>query len=540
MMKKNNVILPMLKLVKPLMGSMSIAVFFGTLGHLCAIAIPLLGGFGVLSALSLIEVPLGTIFVVMGVCALFRGMFAYIEQQRNHYIAFKLLALIRDKGFFALRRLCPGKLEGKNKGDLIALITSDIEQIEVFFAHTISPTIIGILVTVIMTVFIGQFSIAMGITAFVGYVLVGGVLPFVMSKTSRKVYSEQKSESANLSDYYLDSLKGKKEILHFNKGEDRKKGIEESTKRLNKMNGVIAKEEGKVASIADTLVYVFTIAILVQGFFLLDNFVAILLTTVAILSSFGPVLALSRLSVGLSAMMASSFRVLSLINEAPVVEDIVQGKEPEFESIKAENLSFGYNQEEILKDFSIDIEKNQIVGIHGKSGSGKSTLLKLMMRFWQSSGITISKADINTITTDHLRDLESYMTQDTDIFSATVLDNIKVGKLQSGIEEVIDATKKAAIYDFIMTLPKGFDTPITKDTISGGQRQRIGLARAFLKNSPLILLDEPTSNLDSLNEGIILKALKGENDKTVILVSHRKSTLGICEKIVHMDKGRIS
>ncbi len=536
----------MLSLVKPLIGWMAVAVISGTFGHLCAIAIPILGGVALLSALGVISLSIQLVFIVMIVCGVMRGVFAYLEQQRNHYIAFKLLALIRDKVFTALRKLCPAKLEGKNRGNLISIITSDIELIEVFYAHTISPIIIATLVSAVMIAFMWQFHIVLALTAFLAYVSVGVVMPIILSKTAHKLFVMQREKFGGLSDYYMDSLRGIKDISHANAGEKRSERIEKITKELGAMTKEISNHEGKVAAISDTLVYVFSGLVLFECFLLFENvsFVYVLLPVIAMLSSFGPVLAVSRLSTGLSRMMAAAERVLKLIDEKPEVQDVIQGKTPGFDGVSVKNLSFSYDEEEILKNFALEFEKDQIVGIYGKSGSGKSTLLKLMMRFWNSpkNSVKISQIDVGEIETSYLRKIESYMTQDSDIFHSTIEENIKVANLNATREQVIEAAKKASIHEFIMTLPDGYDTQVGElgSTISGGERQRIGLARAFLHEAPFLLLDEPTSNLDSLNEGIILKALREEKDKTVLIVSHRKSTLGICDKSIEMENGRLS
>ncbi len=540
------IILRMLLLVRPLIAQMCAAVVSGTLGHLCAIAIPVLGGVAVLGVTNVLNVSLPLVFVIMLICAVLRGVFAYIEQNRNHYIAFKLLAIIRDKVFCALRRLCPAKLENKNRGNLISIITSDIELIEVFYAHTISPIIIASLISIIMIIFMWQFSFVLAITALIAYLCVGVFLPIAMSVRARKLFLEQRETVGELSAYYMDSLRGIKDISQMNNGEKRSENIEKITKELGDMSGEISRQEGRVAALSDTLVYVFSGLILIECFVIFNDssFENILLPVIAMLSSFGPVLAVSRLSTGLSRMIAAAKRVLVLIDEEPEVKEKTDGATPDFTSASVKNLTFSYGEEDILKNFAIEIEKEQIVGIYGKSGSGKSTLLKLFMRFWNppKGSVKISNTDVLDIKTSCLRTIESYMTQESDIFHSTIEDNIKVANLNATREQVIEAAKKASLHDFVMTLKDGYDTKIGElgGTLSGGERQRIGLARAFLHDSHFILLDEPTSNLDSLNEGIILKALKCEEGKTVVLVSHRKTTLGVCDVTVKVENGRLS
>ncbi|MFI3230112.1 MAG: ABC transporter ATP-binding protein [bacterium] len=540
----------MIKLVKPLSFSMFIAILFGTLGHLCAISIPVLGAISILSAINIIEISLNSLFILMICLGVLRGVFAYLEQNRNHYIAFKLLALIRDKIFSKLRKLCPAKLEGYDRGNLISIITSDIEMLEVFYAHTISPIIIAILVSSIMTIILSQFNIIFGITAGIAYFTTGVLLPMLTSKKAQDLYILERNEFGNLSSYYLDSLRGLKDIEQMNYGTKRLSQIEDKTDYIEKTLKKISAQDGLVSAIADMLVLGFSCIVLCESFYLSDgstSFAYNLIPVTIMISSFGPVLALSRLSVGLSKMLAAGDRVLSLLDEEPEVKENLEGKKPEFNDIVINDLNFSYstNNNNILIDFNTSFSKNKIKGIYGKSGSGKSTLLKLIMRFWNApkDSIKISDTTIDEINTSYLREVESFMTQETDIFHKSIKDNIKIANLSATDEEVVIACKKASIHDFIVTLPNQYDTIVGElgGTISSGEAQRIGLARAFLHNSPLILLDEPTSNLDSLNEGIILKSLKQEQEnKTIILVSHRKSTMSICDDIISVENGRIS
>lgn len=541
----SSIIFRMIALVKPLSAHVVLAVLFGALGHLSAIAIPLLAAVALLSALGMVNLGLNSIFITMLFCGVFRGVFAYIEQNRNHYIAFRLLALIRDKVFTALRKLCPAKLDDKNRGNLISIITADIELLEVFYAHTISPIVIAILVSTSMTIFMLQFHWIFALTAAVAYVTTGVILPVLMSKKSQRLYAVQREEFGDLSGYYIDNLRGIEDIIQLDCGEKRLRGTEQRTENLEEKMSEISKEDGKIAAIADAMVIGFAGLILVESFAIASTFSASLLPVVAMLSSFGPVLALSRLSTGLSRMLAAGERVLDLLDETPEVEENIEGESPVFAGAKTENLTFSYGDEQILKNLSLDFPKGKIVGIYGKSGSGKSTLLKLMMRFWNvpNNMIKISNTDISDIQTAHLRSLESYMTQDTDLFRASIADNIRVGKLDATQEEVEDAARKASIHGFIMSLANGYETQVGElgDTLSSGEKQRIGLARVFLHDAPLVLLDEPTSNLDCLNEAVILKSLKTEQqNKSIILVSHRRSTHGICDVRFTVEHGRLS
>lgn len=533
-------------LIAPLIHIMILAIITGVLGFLCAIFITILGGYAIIDFINSNSY-LNNIFILIFIIAILRGFFHYIEQLSNHYIAFKLLALIRDKIFIALRRLSPAKLEGRDKGNLIALITSDIELLEVFYAHTISPIAIGILTSIIMTIFIGSFNIILGIIAFLGYLTVGFFIPYFSSKYGKKDGMEYRDNFGKLNSYFLDSLWGIKEILQFGFGEKRNKEIENKTDDLMNINKKLKNYEGIIGGLTNSVILIFTLAILIISYLTAKDgdLKNIIIPVIAMASSFGPVIALSNLSNNLFFTLASGERVLNLLSEKPIVEEVYNGKDLEFDGAECKNIYFDYGGEEILKDYNLNIETNKIIGIKGKSGSGKSTLLKLLMRFWdiKSGALKISKTDIKEINTNALRNTESYTTQDTSIFKDTIENNIKIADYNATREEVIDACQKASLHDFIMTLPKNYDTEVGElgDTLSGGEKQRISVARSFLHKAPFILLDEPTSNLDSLNEAIILKSIKDNREnRTVILVSHRESTLNIADKIYQMKNDRAS
>lgn len=536
-------------LIAPLMHVMILAITTGVLGFLCAISITILGGYAILTFLGLNNFfTIKTIFITVLVLAALRGLLHYVEQLSNHFIAFKLLALIRDKVFKALRKLSPAKLEGRDKGNLIALITSDIELLEVFYAHTISPIAIGVLTSIIMTIFIGSFNIVLGAIALLGYFTIGFIIPYFSSKFGKNDGMEYRNNFGKLNSYFLDSLWGIKEILQFGYGEKRIQTIENKTDDLMDLNKKLKKYEGIISGLAASAVSLFTLAILVVSVLISKdkNLSNISIPTIAMASSFGPVIALSNLSNNLFMTLASGERVLNLLAEKPIVEEVYDGESNlEFNGLECENVCFDYEGEEILNNYNLEIEPNKIIGISGKSGSGKSTLLKLFMRFWdiKEGNLKISGSNIKNINTDSLRDIESYVTQETSIFKDTIENNIKIADKDATREEVIEACKKASLHDFIMSLSNGYDTNVGElgDTLSGGEKQRIGIARSFLHKASFMLLDEPTSNLDSLNEAVILKSVKDNSkDRTVVLVSHRLSTLNIADKVYKMKTDRVS
>ena len=529
-------------LVRPLSGYMILAVTMGLVGHLCATFITVFGGFAIVAVLK--GAATAAIFGTVAVFALVRGGLRYAEQACNHFIAFKLLALIRDKVFGALRRLCPAKLEGKDKGDLISVITSDIELLEVFYAHTISPICIAFLFTVVMACFIGSYHPALGLLALAAYGTVGILIPLLTTKLSGDSAMRFRTKSGKLSAYVLDSLRGLPETIQYGQGQARMDAMNAQTDAIAKEGEQMKRTEGRNTAVTGTVILMFDLAMLFASAALLD-FEGCLITTLAMMSSFGPVTALAALGATLQSTLAAGNRVLDILEEHPVAEDIT-GKEPiSFHGAAANHVTFAYDNETILNDFSIDVPEGKVTGIIGRSGSGKSTLLKLLMRFWkvQEGTVAVSGRSVEEINTENLRQMESFVTQQTHLFHDSIRNNLRIAKQNATDEELIAACRKASVHDFIMGLPKGYDTEVGElgDTLSGGERQRLGLARAFLHDAPFLLLDEPTSNLDSLNEAVILKALhEGCREKTVVLVSHRKSTMGIADKVYSVEQGRVS
>lgn len=580
-------------LVKPLTGYMILAVLMGFIGHLCAAFITILGGYAVLNALGFsTTVSVKTVFICVLLFALLRAVLRYAEQGCNHFIAFKLLAMIRDKVFQALRKLCPAKLEGRDKGDLISLITSDIELLEVFYAHTISPVAIAFLFTVVMSLFIGAFHPALGLLALLAYLSVGIIIPLVTSRLSgtgaargesstgtvetegvrksqpaatvetegvRKGQAagsaagnaamEFRVRSGELSSFVLDSLRGLSETIQYGQGEARLAEMNVRTDALSGNEKRMKRISGRNMAATNTVILFFDLCMLFAGAMLYQrgrvDFTGVLIPSIAMFASFGPVIALANLGSTLQSTFAAGNRVLDILDEKPVTEEItdgiaIDGKNAAFGGARAEKVRFSYGNEVILEDLSLVFRPGRITGVMGRSGSGKSTLLKLLMRFWKtdSGKISISCREIDSINTASLRNCESFVTQETHLFHDSIRNNLRIAKLDATEEEIEAACRKASVHDFIMTLPQGYDTPVGElgDTLSGGERQRLGLARAFLHDAPFLLLDEPTSNLDSLNEGVILKSLCEEGeDRTVVLVSHRQSTMRIADTVYTVE-----
>ena len=586
-------------LVKPLFPIMMAAILLGTLGYLSAIFLTIFAGQGILSGLKelfdIVAAKNGNgvwiahltgvkvLFVCMIVMAVLRGVLHYIEQYCNHFIAFKLLAIIRHKVFASLRRLCPAKLEGRDKGNLISIITTDIELLEVFYAHTISPIAIAILTSTFMTIFIGRYQVWAGVLAAGAYLVVGCLIPIWNGRHGSKNGMEYRNAFGEMNSFVLDSLRGLDETIRYHQGSKRGNELTERSKELGKKQRKLSHLEGVQRSLTNLVILLFSFGML----FLCLSFyqkgtislAGVIICTISMMGSFGPVVALSALSNNLNQTLASGERVLRVLEEEPIVEEVPEGEMPERKVLEAEvsgeetperkvitgkvfretvgkenfrftgasmeHVTFSYEDEVILSDYSIDLEPGKIIGIHGASGSGKSTMLKLLMRFWdvQQGSVNINGENIKKLPTTTLRKLEGYMTQETHLFHDSIANNIAIGKVGASREEIMEAAKKASIHEFIMTLPDGYDTQVGElgETISGGERQRIGIARAFLHDAQLLLLDEPTSNLDSLNEGIILKSMKeSAEEKTVVLVSHRESTMQVADVIFKMNHGRLS
>lgn len=549
-------------LVKPLLIFMIAAILLGTVGYLCAIFLIILAGqvlaHGLIPQLffrirnpRLVFMPVKTVLTIMIVIALLRGILHYLEQYCNHYIAFRLLAIIRHKVFEALQKLCPAKLESRDKGNLISIITTDIELLEVFYAHTISPICIAFLTSLFMVLFIGHYHYLAGLLALIAYIIVGVIIPVINGKLGSAEGMTFRNNFGELNSFVLDSLRGLDETIQYNQGEERKQEIIERSKQLAKQQEYLSYREGAQRSITNTVILLASFGMLFLTLFLYLNhelgFEGIITCTLSMMGSFGPVVALSSLSNNLNQTLASGERVLSLLEEKPLVEEVEGNKETNdsFKGATLNHVTFSYDDETILDDYSLKLEPGKITGIHGVSGSGKSTILKLLMRFWDvnQGSITVDEEEIKQIPTKHLRNMESYVTQETHLFHDSIANNIAIAKKDATREEIMEACRKASIHDFIMTLPKGYDTEVGElgDTLSGGEKQRIGIARAFLHDAPMILMDEPTSNLDSLNEGIILKSLKeSSTQKTIVLVSHRVSTMNIADTVYEMKDGRIS
>lgn len=530
---------------------MAITITMGVLGYLGAIAIAVFGSVAIGTTLGDITfISFKSSIIVMLVCAVLRGLLRYAEQLSGHYIAFKILAILRDKVFTKLRKLAPAKLESKEKGNLISLITSDIELLEVFYAHTIAPIAIAILTNLIITIVLYLINPLFGILGAVFFLIVGFVIPYVSSMIAKEAGVEYRKDFAESNSYLLDSLRGLKEILLFNNGKKTLDKINENSINLNKSMHKIKDHEGIIKALTDLTVMIAILTFVAVGFgeYISGSisFSEMIIGIVIIASSFGPVVALSNLSNNLLHTFACAERLFDLLDEKPYVEEISGEETVESNSIEYSNVTFAYpgRIEDVLSNVSLDIKKGDKVALIGKSGIGKSTFVKLLMRFWDvnEGSIKIDNKNIKDIPTKSLRESQTLVSQETYLFDDTIMENIKIGNRNATNEEVIKAAKKASIHNFIETLPQGYNTKVGElgGLLSSGEKQRIGLARAFVNEGNVLILDEPTSNLDTLNEAEILKSIK-ENcmEKTILLISHRKSTTAVCDKVFKIEDRKI-
>ncbi|MDR2109026.1 MAG: ABC transporter ATP-binding protein/permease [Coriobacteriales bacterium] len=559
-----------MKLVAAFIGPMALAVLFGVVGNLCAILIPVAGAVALLCLLGLVgDAFLVVCLTLMALAAVMRSACRYGEQHLNHYIAFSLLAHIRDQVFSALRRLAPAKLEGRDKGSLITLITTDIELLEVFYAHTVSPVAIAVLVSAVLCLFVGMLHPLFALIAAASYLVVGAALPALNGRITRQRGQLFREEFADLNSLVFDSLRGIAQSVQYGEGTRRRLRLAERGAGLARCQERLKQAEGRSFGLTDAVVFLASVLMLVAGVLLqrqgLIGFDAVLLSSVALISSFGPVIALSALSNNLAQTFASANRVFSLMDEQPVVTEVAHGVSTGFTGIEMRKVTFGYEAATaaaaatapdaapatgaatapVLNDFSLEIAKGQVIGLSGPSGSGKSTILKLLMRFWDvdAGSITLSGEDLRILSTDCLRTLQGYMTQDTQLFDDTLLNNLLIVRPDASAADVEKACRAASLHEFIQSLPQGYETTVGElgERLSGGERQRLGLARVFLYDPPLILLDEPTSNLDSLNEAVILKSLyERARGATVVLVSHRRSTMRLADRVYTVSSGRLS
>ncbi|EAG6099301.1 ABC transporter ATP-binding protein [Listeria monocytogenes] len=532
----------LLKFVKPLRGKMLLAILLGIISNLSVILISLIGAYGILAVILAQPLnPYKWLFVMVG-CGVLRGVARYLEQYLNHDIAFRLLAIIRERIFSTLRKLGPARLSGKKSGDLITAITSDVEALEVFFAHTISPVFIALGTTIATVGFLGMYDTGLAIILLLGQILVGVVLPMISYKRNKKIGTAYQTEFVGLNQAVMENIASLQDIFQFKLGEARLANLTDRGEKLNKQYQKRLRQGSELQILGEWVLIGTATLILVLGSFWQLPLETILIGTVLSLSSFGSVLALNALGTALLTTFASGKRLYALTEEKPVVTFNGPLELTDFESAELNKVCFSHDgKQAILSELSLDLPKGKWLGIGGESGSGKSTLVKLLMRYWDPNGeVNLNNRPLPKITESSLHQLEGVMEQSTFLFEDTIGNNIRLGKKAATLDEVKEAARKAAIDKWIETLPEGYDTKIGGQArnLSDGERQRIGLARLFLHDAPLLLLDEPTSNLDYINEQAILNTLRSEiQDKTVLVISHRKTTLDLAEEQWLLENG---
>lgn len=543
--ERKELLIDLLNLVKPLSLQMIFAVSFGLLGHVFATLIPGLGAyyFGKIYIGEIIN--LKTVLIILITLAILRSLFKYTEQLFNHYVAFKTLAIIRDLVFKSLRRLCPAKMDTKNKGQLISIITADIELLEVFYAHTISPVLIAFFHTLIFFIILYKIHWKYALCLLVFHIVLGIIIPTLTQKIGERLGDDQRKNLSNLNLSILESLKGIKEVINFSMQDERMEEVDSLTRDLNRSSKKLSNNMGNNFATSSTIILIANIVFILVGARLYMagevNFLNLIFPIAIFISSFGPTSALASLGNNLVLTFACGKRVMSLLSEAPAVDEVTNKNEVSYEKIDLTDVEFSYDDTELIKDFNLSSRLNQVVGLEGKSGCGKSTVLKLIMRFFDpiKGSISLNEINLKDINSRNLRDNISYVAQESHLFKGTIRENLLVANESATEIDLIEATKKANIFDFIMSLDHGFDTEIVKDKalLSTGQIQRLALARMFLRDSKLYILDEPTANIDAYNEGIILKSLYEEkDDKNIFISSHRKSTLRICDEVINMQR----
>ncbi len=539
----------LLGLTRPMAGVMLLAIACGVLGFCCATFLPVVATRFALDALAGSLPPMGVVAGALVGLAVARGALHYAEQTCNHYIAFKLLAHVRDLVFGKLRELAPAKLAGHDRGSLVSTITSDVELLEVFFAHTISPVSIAVVMAVVMTAFLAGISPRVALVALVGYLCVGVGMPLLGAHLSADAGRVTRAQAGLLSGIVLDSLRGLSQVLQFGAGDARMSLIDDESRRLSDAQGRLSSASSTVAAASGALIMLFSLAVMLLGGSLVASgemtMDGMAIATVAVMGSFGPFVALANLGTTLQGTIASGARILAILDEEPAVAEVTDGEDIEFSGASAHGVGFSYDGEEVLDNVSLEVPQGKVVGIEGKSGSGKSTLCRLFMRFWDvdRGSIALSGTRVDAINTRSLRASEGLVEQDTFLFHDSIRDNLLVARPDATQEQIEAACRAASVHDFIEGLPKGYDTMVGElgDTLSGGERQRLGLARAFLHDAPFLILDEPTSNLDSLNEGVVLRSIaRLHGSRTVLLVSHRPSTMAVADQTYSMDSGRVS
>lgn len=517
------------------------AVILGVVSYCCVIYIPYVSVTTVVNS-SRISNFSWLIFSLV-IAVLLRGVARYGEQYMNHFIAFHTLADVRHILFKKLRTLAPAKLLNRAKGDYIALITSDVEMLEIFFAHTVSPVLIASIMGLGLVIYFSRIHLVLGLIALGAYLLMGVYLPSIQYRQAKQIGDDYKTSLSQLNQSVIEMSEGKKDIKQYGL---REQMLQRLRKRGERLNRVSLKKTGQLRNIQwymELIIALATIWFVLLGIVLSVQPDQLVTASVVFVSSFGPFIPLSMLGNELLSTFSSAKRLRQVMAEEPAVLEVTQAEtfyKDDFDELSVNDVSFGYVPDKlILENLTLAFPKKGFIGVQGESGRGKSTLLYLLMRFFDTSkgDIKMNERDIKEINTRDVYSIEGYMSQTTDLFTGTIRENIGLGLTDASDEMIEEAAQKASVHEWIMSLPNGYETEIKqgKRDISDGEKQRIGLARLFLHNSPVMILDEPTSHLDYLNEQIILRAIEKErHQRLIIMISHRDTSLTQADEIINL------
>lgn len=535
------VIKRLLSLSSPFKWQMVMAVTLGILGYLSAIGVSICAIY-ILSELMNGNMPFALLFFMIFL-GIFRGVLRYGEQYANHYIAFSILAHIRHIVFMKMRELSPAKLQTSEKGDIISAITSDIETLEVFFAHTISPVSIAVIVNVLMCIILYQLHPLFAVVGAFFYLIVGVVLPYIFYKRVKENGTSYRKGMSSFTVYMYDILEGMFDVVATGREQITEQNVYKQSESLQSRNRLTIQESMKSKAVVDNVILIAGIVMLLTGYTLEAN-KETMIAFVIILSTFGPVVALAQLPFNLQMTFASAERLFRILDEKSDIHEVDDPKHFEFETASLQHVSFAYSDGiEVLHDVSMEIHKNEIIGIKGASGNGKSTILKLLLRMYDTEGVYYNGRDIKEYSLSSIYDNVALFSQSTYVFHKSIRDNLKIAAPNATDEEIWEALRLASAYDFVKALPMKLDTILdnTNEVTSLGEKQRLGLARIFLSKAKVILLDEPTSNIDALNEAVIMNSLRQVKNKyTMVIVSHRDTTLSIADRIYTLEKGVLS
>ena len=537
----------LINFMKKLLPVILLAVFFAVFGFLITVYIPakiISLGFDAVNGQKIKIISL----IILVVLAISRGLFRYGEHYFGHYVAFKVLADFRREIFSKLRRLAPSKLDSQDSGALLKLIGEDVEALEVFFAHTLAPITTGTIVSIILIIYYLQYNILLALIAIIVYFTLAVIIPNIFSSKLKPHLEIQQKYRKSYTSYFLESLRGMKDLLQLGVEKERFKNLSKESRIVNKKERNVAKLNFLQFSYSFLTIGFGVLAFAFAEFILVNkNIISIkdaVITLVVFSSSFAPFLELSRLPLGLGRALQAAKQTFSLLDENEPVGNDGSKEIEKINEIKFENVDFSYPNRDkmIFENLNLHFEDEKIVGLVGESGSGKSTLMKMVMKWYmaKSGKISLNKQDILEIDSRKLQEKIAYIPQFPQIFSQTIRENLVLGNDKITDEEILEIAEKCRLKDVILSTENGLDTKINSEKIifSSGEMQRLELMRALLKRADVYIFDEPTSNLDTLNESIILNLIKENCKGMVFLISHRMSTVSFSDVVYRVENGK--